>query len=256
MITLDPRASAAGVRLLAYDEIDSTNAEALRLLRAGERGPLWIAAERQSAGRGRRGRRWVSVPGNLHASLLLTDPGPAEHWPQLSFVAALAVHDAVVELAPEIRPMLELKWPNDLLLSGAKVAGILIEGEGREEEGAVAIGIGINCTAHPAEAAYPATDLAAGGASVTAAALLAALSVKMSGRLAQWNSGNGFATIRADWLARAAGIGETIRVGLADRELAGRFEGLDDAGGLVLVAPDGGKTVVAAGDVVAFGDSR
>jgi BirA family biotin operon repressor/biotin-[acetyl-CoA-carboxylase] ligase len=244
------------VRLLAYDEIDSTNAEALRLLRAGERGPLWIAAERQSAGRGRRGRRWVSVPGNLHASLLLTDPGPAEHWPQLSFVAALAVHDAVVELAPEIRPMLELKWPNDLLLSGAKVAGILIEGEGREEEGAVAIGIGINCTAHPAEAAYPATDLAAGGASVTAAALLAALSVKMSGRLAQWNSGNGFATIRADWLARAAGIGETIRVGLADRELAGRFEGLDDAGGLVLVAPDGGKTVVAAGDVVAFGDSR
>jgi BirA family biotin operon repressor/biotin-[acetyl-CoA-carboxylase] ligase len=198
----------------------------------------------------------VSVPGNLHASLLLTDPGPAEHWPQLSFVAALAVHDAVVELAPEIRPMLELKWPNDLLLSGAKVAGILIEGEGREEEGAVAIGIGINCTAHPAEAAYPATDLAAGGASVTAAALLAALSVKMSGRLAQWNSGNGFATIRADWLARAAGIGETIRVGLADRELAGRFEGLDDAGGLVLVAPDGGKTVVAAGDVVAFGDSR
>jgi BirA family biotin operon repressor/biotin-[acetyl-CoA-carboxylase] ligase len=256
MITLDPRASAAGVRLLAYDEIDSTNAEALRLLRAGERGPLWIAAERQSAGRGRRGRRWVSVPGNLHASLLLTDPGPAEHWPQLSFVAALAVHDAVVELAPEIRPMLELKWPNDLLLSGAKVAGILIEGEGREEEGAVAIGIGINCTAHPAEAAYPATDLAAGGASVTADALLAALSVKMSGRLAQWNSGNGFATIRADWLARAAGIGETIRVGLADRELAGRFEGLDDAGGLVLVAPDGGKTVVAAGDVVAFGDSR
>jgi BirA family transcriptional regulator, biotin operon repressor / biotin---[acetyl-CoA-carboxylase] ligase len=256
MITLDPRASAAGVRLLAYDEIDSTNAEALRLLRAGERGPLWIAAERQSAGRGRRGRRWVSVPGNLHASLLLTDPGPAEHWPQLSFVAALAVHDAVVELAPEIRPMLELKWPNDLLLSGAKVAGILIEGEGREEEGAVAIGIGINCTAHPAEAAYPATDLAAGGASVTAAALLAALSVKMSGRLAQWNSGNGFATIRADWLARAAGLGENIRVGLADRELAGRFEGLDDAGCLVLLGPDGEKTVVAAGDVISFGGSR
>jgi BirA family transcriptional regulator, biotin operon repressor / biotin---[acetyl-CoA-carboxylase] ligase len=255
MIELDPRASAAGVRLLSYDEIDSTNAEALRLMRQGERGPLWITAERQSAGRGRRGRRWISVPGNLHASLLLTDPGPAEHWPQISFVAALAVHDAVVEVVPVIRPVLELKWPNDLLLSGAKFAGILIEGEGREEEGAVAIGIGVNCTAHPAGTAYPATDLVAGGASVAAAALFAALSVKMPGRLAQWNRGNGFATIRADWLARAAGLGESIRVGLADREIAGRFEGLDDAGCLVLVAPDGGKAVVAAGDVVSIGAS-
>jgi len=256
MIELDPRASAAGVRLLAYAEVDSTNAQALRLMRQGEHGPLWITAERQSAGRGRRGRRWISVAGNLHASLLLTDPGPAEQWPQLSFVAALAVHDAVLEVAPDVKPRLELKWPNDLLLSGAKFAGILIEGEGAEEEGAVAIGIGINCTAHPADAAYPATDLAAGGASVPAAVLFAALSMKMPGRLAQWNRGNGFATIRADWLARAAGLGEDIRVVLADRELAGRFEGLDDAGCLVLIAPDGGKTVVAAGDVVSFGGSR
>src|ERR1700680_1561156 len=173
MIELDPRASAAGVRLLAHDEIDSTNAEALRLLRQGEPGPLWITAQSQSAGRGRRGRKWLSAPGNLHASLLLTDPGPVEDWPQLSFVAALAVHDAVVEVAPEIRPQLELKWPNDLLLSGAKFAGILIEGEGREEEGAVAIGIGVNCTAHPAGTAYPATNLLAAGARVSADALFA-----------------------------------------------------------------------------------
>jgi BirA family biotin operon repressor/biotin-[acetyl-CoA-carboxylase] ligase len=256
MTELDPRATAAGVRLLTYDEIDSTNAEALRLLRQGERGPLWVSAQRQSAGRGRRGRKWVSVPGNLHASLLLTEPGPAEHGPQLAFGAALAVHDAIVEVAPEIKPLLELKWPNDLLLSGAKFAGILIEGEGAEEAGAVAIGIGVNCAAHPTDAAYPATDLSAGGAHVTAAALLAALSVKMPGRVAQWNSGNGFATIRADWLARAAGLGENIRVALADRELAGRFEGLDDSGCLVLIAPDGGETVVAAGDVISLGGSR
>jgi len=256
MMALDPRASAAGVRLLTYREIDSTNAEALRLMRQGERGPLWITAEQQSAGRGRRGRIWTSVPGNLHASLLLTDPGPAEHWPQLSFVAALAVHDAVVECAAEIRPMLGLKWPNDLLLAGAKFAGILIEGEGREQEGAVAIGIGVNCTAHPAQAAYPATDLAAVGAPVSADALFASLSVKMPGRLAQWNSGHSFATIRADWLARAAGLGETIRVALPDRELAGRFEGLDGAGCLMLTGPDGAKTAVATGDVISFGGSR
>jgi len=252
----DPRASAAGVRLLAYDEIDSTNAEALRLLRQGERGPLWITAQRQSAGRGRRGRKWISVPGNLHASFLLSDPSPAEHWPQLSFVAALAVHDAVVGVAPEVRPLMQLKWPNDLLLSGAKFAGILIEGEGAEEAGAVAIGIGVNCTAHPADAAYPATDLAASGAQVTATALFGALAVKMAGRLAQWNRGHGFATIRADWLARAAGLGDTIRIALADRELVGRFESLDDAGCLVLIAPDGAETVVAAGDVILFGGSR
>jgi BirA family biotin operon repressor/biotin-[acetyl-CoA-carboxylase] ligase len=252
----DPRASAAGVRLLAYDEIDSTNAEALRLKRQGERGPLWITAQRQSAGRGRRGRKWISVPGNLHASLLLSDPSPAEHWPQLSLVAALAVHDAVVGVAPEVRPLMQLKWPNDLLLSAAKFAGILIEGEGGEEAGAVAIGIGVNCTAHPADAAYPATDLAASGAQVTATGLFGALAVKMAGRLAQWNRGQGFATIRADWLARAAGLGDTIRIALADRELVGRFESLDDAGCLVLIAPDGAETVVAAGDVILFGGSR
>ena len=249
---LDRRAAAAGVRLAAFDEIDSTNAEALRRMRQGERGPLWITAGRQSAGRGRRGRSWTSLTGNLHASLLLTDPGPAEAWPQLSFVAALAAHDAVVDVAAELKPLLELKWPNDLLLSGAKFAGILTEGEGRDEQGAVAIGIGINCAAHPTDTPYPATDLAAGGAHVAPAALFAALSLKMLGRLAQWNRGEGFATIRADWLARAAGLGQRIRIALADREVVGRFEGLDDAGCLILTEPSGTSTVVAAGDLIAF----
>jgi len=252
MMDLDPRAAAAGMRLAAFDEIDSTNAEALRRMRLGERGPLWITAERQTSGRGRRGRSWASLPGNLHASLLLTDPGPTEYWPQLSLVAALSVHDAVVEVAPELRPMLALKWPNDLLLSGAKLAGILTEGEGREEEGAVAIGIGVNCAAHPADTAYPATDLAAAGAAVTPAELFAALSLKMLGRLAQWNRGEGFATIRTDWLARAAGVGERVRVALADREVVGRFEGLDDTGSLVLIDTDAGTMVVTAGDVISF----
>src|SRR6266540_721448 len=129
---LDPRATAAGMRLVAHDVLGSTNAEALSLARQGERGPLWITAGRQTAGRGRRGRAWVSEPGNLYASLLLTDPAPAEHWPELSFVAALAIHDAVAEVAAAIRPQLAIKWPNDLLLGGEKFAGILTEGEGGE----------------------------------------------------------------------------------------------------------------------------
>src|SRR5262245_53695463 len=96
---LDHRAMAVGVRLIAHDVLDSTNAEALRLARAGELGPLWIVAQRQTAGRGRRGRSWISEPGNLCATLLLTEPGRSEHWPQLSFVAALAAHDAIAQAA-------------------------------------------------------------------------------------------------------------------------------------------------------------
>src|SRR5215469_6182751 len=136
---LDPRASAAGVRLISHELLPSTNIEALALARNGERGPLWVTAGEQTAGRGRRGRSWVSAAGNLFASLLLTDPAPPEHWPELAFVAALAIHDAVAEVAPAIRPQLAIKWPNDLLLRSAKFAGILAEGEGAEG-GAVAVG--------------------------------------------------------------------------------------------------------------------
>jgi BirA family transcriptional regulator, biotin operon repressor / biotin---[acetyl-CoA-carboxylase] ligase len=244
---LEPRAIAAGVRLIAHEVLGSTNAEALRLAREGGQGPLWVTAARQTAGRGRRGRAWISPAGNLHVSLLLTEPAAAEQWPQLSFVAALAVHDAIVEVAADLKRLLAIKWPNDLLLAGAKLGGILIEAESGIS--AVAVGIGINCASHPGDTELPATDLAAAGAPVTPAALFGALSVKMLGRLAQWNAGGGFSTIRADWLARAAGIGESVRVRLTERELVGRFEALDEAGALVLRLPDGNVTTIAAGDV-------
>ena len=244
---LEPRATAAGVRLIAHEVLGSTNAEALRLAREGGHGPLWVTAERQTAGRGRRGRAWISSTGNLHASLLLTEPTAAEHWPQLSFVAALAAHDAVVEVAADLKRLLGIKWPNDLLLAGAKLGGILIEAESGIS--AVAVGIGVNCASHPTETDFPATDLAAAGAPVSPATLFGALSVKMLGRLAQCNAGAGFSTIRADWLARAVGMGESVRVRLAERELVGRFEALDEAGRLVLRLPDGNATTIAAGDV-------
>src|SRR5215470_13821568 len=246
---LEPKASAAGVRLVTHDVLGSTNAEALRLARSGERGPLWVVARRQTAGRGRRGRAWISDPGNLYASLLLSAPGPAEHWPQLSFVAALAIHDAVVQVAAALAPQLAIKWPNDLLLAGEKFAGILIEAENGGGEGAVVVGIGINCASHPDDVDHPATDLAAAGAPCSPDALLGALSVKLLERLAQWNGGTGFAAIRADWLARAAGLGEEVRVRLSDREIAGRFDTVDRTGALVLRLPDGSATTVAAGDV-------
>jgi BirA family biotin operon repressor/biotin-[acetyl-CoA-carboxylase] ligase len=255
---LDPRASAAGVRLFEHDLVGSTNAEALALVRTGLRGPLWITARRQSAGRGRRGRSWISQPGNLFATLLLTDPPAAEHWPEFSLVAALAIHDALVDCAPNLRPQFAIKWPNDVLLDGAKLGGILVEGEAplsgasESDAGAVVIGIGVNCTTHPDETEFPATDLAAAGVEVSAETLFSALSIKMLGRLAQWNRGAHFSTVRTDWLARAAGLGCPIRLRLADAEVSGTFETIDEAGRLLLALADGGRRTIASADVVAL----
>src|SRR5207302_98048 len=122
---------------------------------------------------------------------------------------------------------LKLKWPNDLLLGGAKLAGILIEAESVGDVTAIAAGIGVNCAHHPAGLAYPATSLAACGAAVAPNELLRALSCAMVRRLAQWDRGSGFAAIRAEWLKHAAGVGGDIHVRLADRELSGTFETLD-----------------------------
>lgn len=253
-MNLDPAAAASGVRLLVLDSIGSTNAEGLRLARGGERGPLWVVARRQETGRGRRGRPWASEPGNLFASLLVVDPGPSERAAELSFVAALAAHDAIVEAAPGLSGRVALKWPNDVLVDGAKVAGILIEGEGTAQGPlAVVVGIGINVTGHPDATPYPATDLARAGAGVTAEALFRRLSAAMAARLTQWDRSRGFAAIREAWLAAASGIGAEIRVRLPDRELSGRFERLDDAGRLVLLLSDGRREAVTSGEVFPVG---
>jgi BirA family transcriptional regulator, biotin operon repressor / biotin---[acetyl-CoA-carboxylase] ligase len=242
---LDPAAEAAGVRLIIHDTIGSTNAEALRLAHAGERGLLWVVAKRQTAGRGRRGRVWVSEPGNLYASLLLAGPSTPERFPELSFVAALALHDAITARIPGLSSRVVLKWPNDLLIDRNKFAGILIEGEGAT----VVIGIGVNCVHHPAGTDYPATDLATAGVRTTPESLFTPLSAEMAARLVQWDCGAGFASIRADWLARATGLGKPIRVKAADAELEGQFEGIDETGRLLLRRAGGAVEALAAGDV-------
>jgi BirA family biotin operon repressor/biotin-[acetyl-CoA-carboxylase] ligase len=244
---LDPAAIAAGARLVVHGTIDSTNAELLRLARAGERGPLWVVARRQSAGRGRRGRTWVSEPGNLYASLLLTDPAPPERAPELSFVGALALHDAIAGRIPGLAARLKLKWPNDLLIDRHKFAGILVEGEGA----AVVAGFGVNCIHHPAGVAYPATDLAAAGVRATPEGVFMPLSAAMVVRLGEWGRGAGFAQIRADWLKRAAGLGKPTTIALLEGERSGIFEGIDDRGCLLLRLADGTIQAIAAGDVLA-----
>jgi BirA family transcriptional regulator, biotin operon repressor / biotin---[acetyl-CoA-carboxylase] ligase len=241
----------AGVRHIVYETLGSTNAEALSRARAGERGPLWITAKAQTAGRGRRGSQWVSPPGNLYTTLLLTEPSPGPQAPQLAFVAALALYDGIAACAPQLGPILKLKWPNDLLIGPAKVAGVLIEGES-DPTFAVAIGLGVNCASHPQNTAYPAIDLAAAGAVVAPEALFVTLSAAMRDRLKQWHRGLGFAAVRADWLKRGAGLGEALQVRLPEREVSGRFQGLDDAGRLLLEQANG-VTAVTAGEVFGFG---
>ena len=245
MMQLDPAAASAGVRLATYDNIDSTNAEALLRARHGEVGPLWIVAERQISGRGRHGRAWTSEPGNFYATLLLTEPAPTCRAPELAFVTGVAVHDAVAEAAPNLPQRLMLKWPNDLLCGGAKLAGILIEGEGTS----VAVGIGVNCRHHPADTSFPATDLVTCGARVSPGDLLSILSRTMLGRLGEWRQGVEFAAIRRAWLARAQALGSAISVRIGERAVHGRYDGIDDTGRLLLTLADERREIVSAGEV-------
>jgi BirA family transcriptional regulator, biotin operon repressor / biotin---[acetyl-CoA-carboxylase] ligase len=258
---LDPIAMNAGVRLESIGTTGSTNAEARLRAQQGEGGPLWITATAQTQGRGRHGRIWISPPGNLYASLLLRDPSPFEHAPQLAFVAALALRDAVAFEAKALAPQLKFKWPNDLLLDGRKCAGILIEGEATPDGEAgkrfiVVIGIGINCNSHPAASdgsiGFPATDLGAHGAALAPDRLFARLSATMCGRLRQWDRGRGFPVILDDWLTHVRGIGEPIAVRNGEAEMHGRFVGLDHSGRLVLERSDGSIAKIAAGDVFPF----
>ncbi|HEX3506085.1 MAG TPA: biotin--[acetyl-CoA-carboxylase] ligase [Xanthobacteraceae bacterium] len=246
---LDPTVVAAGFRLAAHDVLGSTNTEALERARGGDKGPLWIVAREQTAGRGRRGREWVSAPGNLYATLLLFDPAPPETAPQLAFVAGLAVYDAIAERARDLAAGLALKWPNDVLYANRKLAGILIESEMSGGKLAVAVGIGVNCVRHPAQTSFPATNLDEAGQKVAPESLLYALSRSMMRCLDQWNRGAGFRAIRADWLGCAQGVGGEITVRLAGRDLAGRFEGLDEAGRLVLRHADGRLQTITAGEI-------
>lgn len=235
---------ATGERCVRFDEVDSTNAEARRRALAGEPGPLWILAARQSAGRGRRGRSWTSLPGNFMASLLLTTDLPAAWRPRLSFAAALAVHDALGGLLVEAgrEPSdLKLKWPNDVLLDGRKLAGILLESEGS----GLIVGIGVNLAAAPEGTDRPATALREACAiDVTPRDFLSRLSAAFLDR-----RGENFALTRAAWLERAMAPGSPLEVLTGSGRLVGRFAGLDEDGALLLGLADGRMERVSAGDV-------
>lgn len=237
------------LRLQSFAELDSTNEEAKRQAVSGAPAGTLIWARTQAAGRGRRGRAWVSVPGNFYLSLLLRPERPAGAAAQLGFAAALAVGEALVPLLPRLVD-LAYKWPNDVLVAGRKISGILLEsqaaGEGRVDW--LVVGIGINLVSFPEDSEYPATSLAAvGAAPVAIEALLEAVARAFHFWYERWLA-EGFAPLRTAWLARARGLGQSVRVRLPQGESEGCFAGLDEEGALLLDTGTARRRITA-GDV-------
>lgn len=230
-----------------YEELDSTNSEARRRAQAGESGPLWISTARQTAGRGRRGRVWDTAEGNLAATLLLRPQAQASVIGQLSFVAALAAAETAAHFAPSAA--ITVKWPNDVLAEGKKLAGILLEGGADSTGQWLAVGIGMNLASFPEGTEFPATSLAQFGiASPSSEDALTVLAARFAHWYDAWMT-DGFEIVRAGWLARASGLGASIRARLANHEIHnGVFEGID-AGGALLLNQAGSVRAIAAGEV-------
>jgi BirA family biotin operon repressor/biotin-[acetyl-CoA-carboxylase] ligase len=241
-------------RAVALDETGSTNDDAGRAARDGAPEGTLVWARRQLKGRGRRGRTWVSPEGNLHLSIVLRPNVPPARAGEIAFVAALAAAEACASFAraADVR----CKWPNDVLVDGRKCAGLLIESSITSAAlDWIVAGIGINLAAHPDDAEYPATHLAAhAGRAIAVEEGLAALAAAFAGRYDEWRR-LGFKPIRESWLARAAGIGKSVRVRLESEEFTGTFTGLAGDGALVVTLPDGTTRRITAGDVFLPGDA-
>lgn len=256
---LGGRAEAAGHRLLVLAEAGSTNSEAAALARAGECGPLWLVTDHQRAGRGRRNRGWVSPRGNLAVSFLQVMQGEAGACATLGFAAGLALVRTFERIARAANPptndraappmAFRLKWPNDVLASDAKVAGILVEADRAPGGGtACVIGMGINVVCAPADVPFPATSLTACGLATDATDVFETLSDAFAATLEVWKSG-GMAALRDEWLSVAAGLGGPVSIDHEGRRLSGRFQTIDEGGRLVLQEAGGTQRTIAAGDV-------
>ncbi len=236
----------AGYGRATFDSLPSTNAAAL-----AADGPLWIMAHQQTAGRGRRARAWDSPRGNLYASLCLHPNDPPAQMALRSFAAALALRDALIA-AGVPGDAISLKWPNDVLISGCKVAGILLESSPRGALPCLAIGFGVNLVAHPdagaieAGATLPTSVQHETGLAISALDFLSHLASAYAQREAQFTQ-NGFAPIRAAFLAHAARLGEAITARLGSGlSHQGRYQTIDEQGNLILITAAGPMAIPAA----------
>lgn len=263
---LGETARKSGYRLAGFDSIGSTNTEAMAAAQAGDRGGIWFAALQQTAGRGRRGRPWASPYGNLAASLLIVpdvDPALAA---TLGFVAGVALRQALAEIWPEGRVgigldgadtvlggkpgRIALKWPNDVLADGSKLAGILLESEKRPDgRQSIVIGFGVNVVAAPEGLPYPAASLAELGVRADATEVFEALSNSWVDLFPLWNDGQGVAEVLARWKVGAAGIGAPVAISHGAEVVRGVFETVDDIGRLIVRGDDDRRIAITAGDV-------
>ncbi len=237
-----------GYRHIALGDVNSTNVAALEFSRVGEAGKLWVTAKSQSKGKASRGRSWVSTPGNLYASLLLNLNVAPEKLATLSFVASLAVYDALAKIVLEEN--LSLKWPNDVLYNRQKISGILLENHVADRrQSAVIIGIGVNCNSSPDGSEFTATNISKITDPVNPELVFEYLNVEMAKWLAVWDNGLNFVTIRDKWLGRSIGLGQEIVARLTDRQVSGIFESLDNDGCLILKTSDGQRQTISVADI-------
>lgn len=261
---LGQKARAAGYRLAGFDEIGSTNNEALAAAAAGDPGGIWFAALKQTSGRGRRGRVWESPSGNLAASLLVIPDADTNILATLGFVAGVAMQNAFARILPKgaVRIGMDgadalngsgrvaLKWPNDVLADGAKISGILLEmGKAADGRNAIVIGIGVNVIAAPTGLPYPATSLRDLGYERRAEDVFEALSESWVDAFSLWADGTGITEILSQWRVSAAGIGAPVAVAQDGVVRRGIFETIDSSGRLVMRDDDGARIVITAGDV-------
>lgn len=254
--TLGPRAASAGYRLNAYDQIGSTNVEAMARARDGDRGSIWFVTSEQTAGRGRRQRAWIAPRGNLASSVLEVLRITPATAATLGFAAGLAMEAALrkvsVEAALRAGPQplkYDLKWPNDVLAGGKKLVGISLDAEAVDDHLAVVVGIGTNVVAAPEGTPIPAISLAALGVQVGAEELFSVLSDSWVDFLGIWDNGRGFGRIRGLWLDRAAGLGQAVAIKSAGSTIEGTFDTIDEQGCMIVRTGAGQLVPITAGDV-------
>lgn len=252
--TLGPRATSAGYRLEAFDEIGSTNMEAIARGRDGDRGAIWFVTTMQTAGRGRRQRAWIAPRGNLASSVLeVLEVAPATAA-TLGFAAGLATEAALRKVSVEAalragQMKYELKWPNDVLVGGRKLVGISLDAEGIGDRLAIVAGIGTNIVGAPQGMPTPAISLAELGVQISAEELFVALSDSWVEFRGIWDNGRGFGEIRRRWLDRAANLGQPVAITSAGATIEGTFDTIDEQGCLIVRTAAGRLLPVTAGDV-------
>ncbi len=248
-------------RVIHLEQTVSTSKDALRLALQGETLPLWVTADRQTGGRGRAGRQWVSAPGNLQVSIALRSQAPIRQAGELALIAGIALMDAVQSACRATSPLAEtihirLKWPNDLLIAGAKAGGILVETTtAGAETGFIAIvGFGLNICEHPGDLAKnigrATTSLAEQGCPVSRSDVFANLVVQLDRWLTAWDNGRAFTTaIAPEWRRRSGSEGEAISVTMDNAHVHGRYRGIDGRGHLLIETADGAVQTLTHGDV-------